>query len=58
MYTDGLDIVKSGWNNKPSTWGNKKRDKSYQGRDLRVLQSKGFVGQVLLSEGLQTAGYR
>ena len=25
MYTAGLDIVKSGWNNKPSTWGSKKR---------------------------------
>ena len=25
MYTTGFDIVKSGWNNKPSTWGNKKK---------------------------------
>ena len=57
MYTVKLGILKSGWNYKPSTWGNKK-DKSYQGRDLRVLQSKGFVGQVMFLEGLQIVGYR
>ena len=38
--------------------GEQKKDNSYQGRDLRALQSKGFFGQVLILEGLQIVGYR